>query len=57
MKNWKNNEFNKNGSLLCISKRQFKNKCYNIGREETKTKNIDELKNKWLYWFYGLLTN
>ena len=44
MKNWKNNELNKNGTLLSISKRQVKNKCDNIGREETMTKYIDILK-------------
>ena len=44
MKNWKNNELNKNGTLFSISKRQVKNKCDNIGREETMTNNIDILK-------------
>ena len=41
MKNWKNNELNKNGTLLSISKRQVKNKCDNLEREETMIKNID----------------
>ena len=41
MKNGKNNELNKNGTLFSISKRQVKNKCDNIGREETMTKYID----------------
>ena len=40
----KNNELNKNGTLLSISKRQVKNKCDNIGRKETMTKYIDVLK-------------
>ena len=40
MKNWKNNEL----TLFSISKRQVKNKCDNIGREETMTNNIDILK-------------
>ena len=44
MKNWKNNELNKNGTLFSISKRQVKNKCDNIGREETMTKYIDVIK-------------
>ena len=44
MKNWKNNELNKNGTLLSISKRQVKNKCDNIGREETMTKYLDVIK-------------
>ena len=44
MKNWKNNELNKNVTLLSISKSQVKNKLDNIGREEIMTKNIDELK-------------
>ena len=43
-KKLKNNELNKNGTLLSISKRQVKNKCDNIGREETMTNNIDILK-------------
>ena len=40
----KNNELNKNVTLLSISKRQVKNKCDNIGREETMTKYIDIFK-------------
>ena len=44
MKNWKNNELNKNWTLLSISKRQVKNKCDNIGRKETMTNNIDIFK-------------
>ena len=40
----KNNELNKNVTLLSISKRQVKNKCDNIGRKETTAKNIDVLK-------------
>ena len=44
MKNWKNNELNKNGTLFSISKRQVKNKIDNIGREETMTNNIDIIK-------------
>ena len=44
MKNWKNNELNKNGTLFSISKRRVKNKCDNIGREETMANNIDILK-------------
>ena len=31
-------------TLPSIRKRQVKNKCDDIGREETMTKNIDELK-------------
>ena len=44
MKNWKNNELNKNGTLFSISKRQVKNKWDNIRREETVTKYIDAIK-------------
>ena len=44
IKIWKNNELNKNVTLLSIIKRQVKNKCDNIGREETMTNNIDILK-------------
>ena len=44
MKNWKKNEINKNVTLLNISKRQVKNKCDNIGREETMAKYIDVIK-------------
>ena len=40
----KNNELNKNVTLLSIRKRQVKNKCDNIGRKETMTKYIDVLK-------------
>ena len=40
----KNNELNKNVTLISIRKRQVKNKCDNIGREEKMTKNINELK-------------
>ena len=40
----KNNELNKNLTLLSISKRQVKNKCDNIGREEAMAKNIDVFK-------------
>ena len=40
----KNNELNKNVTLLSLSKRQVKNKCDNIGRKETMAKNIDVLK-------------
>ena len=40
----KNNELNKNVTLISIRKRQVKNKCDNIGREETMTNNIDILK-------------
>ena len=36
--------YNKNVTLLSISKRQVKNKCDNIGREETMTNNINILK-------------
>ena len=34
----KNNESNKNVTLLSIKKRQVKNKCDNIGRKKTITK-------------------
>ena len=40
----KNNELNKNVTLLSIRKRQVKNKFDNIGRKETMTKYIDVLK-------------
>ena len=56
MQNLKNNELNKNVTLLSSNKRQVNNKCNNMEREETMAKNIDELQNKRLYWFYGLLT-
>ena len=44
IQNLKNNELNKNVTLFSIRKRQVKNKCDNIGREETMTKKIDVLK-------------
>ena len=44
MKNWKNNELNKNVTLLSISKRQVNNKWDDMGKEETMTNNIDILK-------------
>ena len=56
MQKLKNNELNKNVTLLSSNKRQVKNKCNNMEREKTMTKNINELQNKRLYWFYGLLT-
>ena len=40
----KNNELNKNVTLLSMRKRQVKNKCDNIRRKETMTKYIDVLK-------------